>query len=181
MSSKIYWITKTAIFIALLVALQAVTKPMGQLVTGSAVNLVLILATILGGVSSGLTVAVISPVMALLLGIAPNQMLVPFIILGNIVFALVWAFPNLHKMQEKFAPLIVSLIVGAIVKCGVLYVSVVKIGLPFILNLPEKQALAISVQFGFIQFATALIGGIVAVSAIPSLRRICNGAEWYTV
>ena len=34
MNKKIRWITETAVMLALLVSLQALTKPMGQLVTG---------------------------------------------------------------------------------------------------------------------------------------------------
>ena len=41
MNKKIRWITETAIMLALLVTLQALTKPLGQLVTGSCVNAIL--------------------------------------------------------------------------------------------------------------------------------------------
>ena len=41
MRKKLLWITETAVMLALLVALQAITKPAGQLVTGSFVNIVL--------------------------------------------------------------------------------------------------------------------------------------------
>ena len=41
MSKKVRWITETAVMLALLVTLQALTKPAGQLVTGSCVNAVL--------------------------------------------------------------------------------------------------------------------------------------------
>ena len=41
MNKKIRWITETAIMLALLVTLQALTKPAGQFVTGSCVNVVL--------------------------------------------------------------------------------------------------------------------------------------------
>jgi len=49
MNKKIRWITETAILLALLVTLQAVTKPAGQLVTGSCVNTILAVAVLLGG------------------------------------------------------------------------------------------------------------------------------------
>ena len=48
MNKKIRWITETAIMLALLVTLQALTKPMGQLVTGSCVNAVLAIAALVG-------------------------------------------------------------------------------------------------------------------------------------
>ena len=72
MNRKIRWITETAVLLALLVALQAITKPLGQLVTGSCVNAILAIAALVGGMSCGLTVALISPVFAFLFGIAPN-------------------------------------------------------------------------------------------------------------
>jgi len=59
--NRIRWIAETAVFIALLVTLQAVTKSMSQFITGSMVNLVLIASTLVSGFASGLTVAAISP------------------------------------------------------------------------------------------------------------------------
>ena len=49
MKEKTIWITKTAVLIALLVVLQGMTKPLGQLVTGSCVNAVLAIAALLAG------------------------------------------------------------------------------------------------------------------------------------
>ena len=77
MNKKIRFITETAVMLALLVALQAVTKPLGQLVTGSFVNTVLAVTVLFAGLYSGITVAVISPVLAYLLGIAPQILTVP--------------------------------------------------------------------------------------------------------
>ena len=79
MKKKALWITETAVMLALLIAMQALTKPMGQLVTGSAVNAVLAVTVLMRGLSSGLTVALISPVFAYLFGIAPNLVTVPVI------------------------------------------------------------------------------------------------------
>ena len=74
--------------LALLVTLQALTKPLGQLVTGSCVNTVLAVSALVGGLWCGLTVAVISPILAFLLGIAPQILTVPAIMAGNAVFVL---------------------------------------------------------------------------------------------
>ena len=71
MNKKIRWITETAVMLALLVALQALTKPMGQLVTGSCVNAVLAITVLLAGISSGIAVALISPVFAFCLASHP--------------------------------------------------------------------------------------------------------------
>ena len=53
MNKKIRWITETAVMLALLVSLQALTKPMGQLVTGSCVNAVLAVSALVGGIGCG--------------------------------------------------------------------------------------------------------------------------------
>ncbi len=88
--SKVYWITSTAIFIALLVVAQTVTSVFGnQLVTGSVNNLLMIVSVMMLGLTSGLSVAVVSPVMAKLLGIGPLWSLIPFIIAGNLTLILI--------------------------------------------------------------------------------------------
>ena len=58
---KILWMSRTAVMLAMLIAAQALTKPLGQLVTGSCVNAVLAAAGLLCGISSGITVALLSP------------------------------------------------------------------------------------------------------------------------
>ena len=58
MNKKIRWITETAVLLALLVTLQALTKPMGQLVTGSCVNAILAVAVLVAGLGSGVTIAI---------------------------------------------------------------------------------------------------------------------------
>ena len=102
MSKKIRWITETAVMIALLVALQAITKPLGQLVTGSCVNAVLAVSALVGGLSCGLTVALISPVLAFLLGIAPQILTVPAIMVGNTVYVVLLYVIALLK--NRFLP-----------------------------------------------------------------------------
>ena len=86
MNKKVRWITETAVMLALLVALQALTKGFGQFVTGSCVNAVLAVTVLTAGLGSGIVVAVLSPVLAYLLGIAPQLLVLPAIMVGNTVF-----------------------------------------------------------------------------------------------
>ena len=100
MNKKTLWITETAVMIALLVALQWATKPLGQFVTGSCVNLVLGVSTLVGGVWCGAVVAAASPFCAFLVGVGPAKLLiVPFIAVGNVVLNRVASgqFPNTVK------------------------------------------------------------------------------------
>lgn len=182
MNKKICWITETAVMLALLVTLQALTKPMGQLITGSCVNAVLAIAVLLAGLSSGITVALISPVCAFLLGIAPNFVTVLPIMLGNACFVVLLrliAGPS-HKPIWRQP---VALITAAGVKFGVLYLLVVKVicgvasGALLGKKLGEVVVLAppmlkmLPTMFAWPQLVTALIGGGVALLIAPVLRK----------
>ena len=177
MNKKIRWITETAVMLALLVSLQALTKPMGQLVTGSCVNAVLAVSALVGGISTGLTVALISPVLAYLLGIAPQILTVPAIMAGNSVFVILlslladktgkntlrqlmaWGTAAAAKFVSLYA-IVVWLI------CGVLSERLLASG---VMKAPMLKALPAT--FSWPQLITALIGGGVALLIVPVLRK----------
>ena len=169
---KILWITQTAIFIALLIVLQAATAPLGNvLITGTIVNMLLIVSVMTCGLASGLSVAVISPIMAKFIGIGPLWILIPFIAAGNIVLILLWHFIGNQKIGHKYGAYIAALITAATAKFFVLYFGIVKIAIPLFLNLPEQQAAVISKMFSIPQLMTALAGGIISVMVLPSLKK----------
>ena len=177
MNKKLRWITETAIMLALLVTLQTLTKPMGQLVTGSCVNTVLAVAALVGGLSCGLTVALISPVLAFLLGIAPQILTVPAIMVGNAVFVLLLSLLA-DKTGKKLVKQVLAWIVAAVAKfaalyaivvlliCGVLSESLLASG---VMKAPMLTALPAT--FSWPQLVTALIGGAVALLICPVLRK----------
>jgi hypothetical protein len=102
MNKKIRWITETAVMLALLICLQALTKPMGQLITGSCVNAVLAISVLVGGLGCGLTVALCSPVLAFALGIAPQILTVPAIMVGNTVFVIIlWTLTGSGNLPRR--------------------------------------------------------------------------------
>jgi len=172
MNKKTLWVTETAICIALLVVLHAATAPLGnQLVTGSIVNLMLIISVMIGGYSSGLTVAVISPVVAKFLGLGPFWALIPFIAIGNAVLITMWHVIAKRNFGPKYLPYIVALVAAALTKFAVLYLGVGKVAVPFILGLPEPQASVISGMFSIPQIFTASIGGVIAILLVPALRK----------
>ena len=177
MSKKIRWITETAVMLALLVCLQALTKPMGQLVTGSCVNAILAISALVGGLSSGLVVALCSPVLAFLLGIAPQILTVPAIMAGNSVFVILLSVLA-DKTGKNMIKQIIAWIVAAAAKfaalyaivvlliCGVLSENLLAAG---VLKAPMLNALPAT--FSWPQLITALIGGAVALSITPVLRK----------
>jgi len=174
-NKSILWITRTAVFIALLIVSQVATAPLGnQLITGPIVNFILIISVMTCGLASGLSVAAISPVAAkLFLGIGPPfWSLIPFMILGNMVLVTLWHFIGNRKLGRRYAAHIAALAVAATAKFLVLYLGIVKIAVPvLLLGIPEKQAAGISATFSVTQLFTALIGGVFAVVVLPTLKK----------
>ena len=177
MNKKVRWITETAIMLALLVTLQALTKGFGQFVTGSCVNAVLAVTVLVAGLGSGITVALISPVLAFLLGIAPQILTVPAIMAGNTVFVLLLHFiagPKEAKLGQRIA----AWLIAAVAKFVTLYLIVVKIicgvmaqSLLAAGTLKEPMLKALPATFSWPQLVTALIGGGIALAIVPVLRK----------
>lgn len=163
-------ITETALMLALLVALQWLTKPAGQLITGSCVNLVLAVTVLLTGLFGGITVAVISPVLAYLLGIAPQVLVVPAIMAGNTVFVLLMHYLKrqpwlswLAAASTKFA--LMYAVVSWLI-CDILSEQLLQAGV-----LKPPMLTALPAMFSWPQLITALIGGGLALLIAPTLRK----------
>ena len=177
MSKKIRWITETAVMLALLVCLQALTKPMGQMVTGSCVNAILAVSALVGGLGCGLVVALCSPVLAFLLGIAPQVLTVPAIMVGNTVFVVLLSLLA-DKSGKKLIRQCAAWITAAAAKfaalyavvvwliCGVLSENLLAAGL-----MKPPMLKALPATFSWPQLVTALIGGAVALLITPVLRK----------
>lgn len=180
MNKKIRWIAETALMLALLIILQSLTKGFGQLVTGSCVNTVLAVAVLFGGLSCGVTIAVISPVMAFVLGIAPQILTVPAIMVGNTVYV-VLLYLLADRNGKKSVRSLVAWIIAAVAKfvslyvivveviCGVLSESLLEAG-----TLKAPMLKALPATFSWPQLITALIGGAAALLVAPILRKALN-------
>ncbi len=171
---KILWITETAVMLALLIVLQAVTKAMGQFVTGSCVNAILAVTVLLSGLGSGITVALLSPVFAYLLGIAPQLVTVPAIMVGNTVFVVLLKLLSGPELWKK----VLALAVAALAKFGALYGIVVGLichvladGLMTQGLLKEPMIAVLTANFSWPQLVTALIGGTLALLITPVLKK----------
>ena len=166
------WITKTAVFIALLIGIQAATAPFGQLITGSLVNLILVISAMTCGMASGCTVAVLSPAFAFLFAIGPNFLpIVPFIMAGNIAMVLAWSLLGKRAFANKHIVHGATAIAAAVCKFSVLYFGIVRIAIPYIFNMPEQQASIMSGLFSLPQLFTALAGGAVAAIILPVIDK----------
>lgn len=174
MKSKALWVTRTAVMMALLITLQMATKSLGQIVTGSFVNAVLAVSVLVCGLGSGVTVALLSPAFAYLLGIAPQILTVPAIMIGNTVFVVL-----LHLICGKTLwKSVAGLLVAAVCKFAVLYVLVTHVicgvlAQPLLAQgvLKEPMLKMLPATFSFPQLLTALIGGAVALAIAPVLKK----------
>ncbi len=173
---NIRWITTTAALIALLVALQWSTSFTqafaGQYITGSCVNAVLAVAALVGGLYSGVVVALLSPFCAFLLGIGPKLIqIVPGIAAGNLVFVLAMYL----LMGKKNLPIWqcgVSLVVSAALKFITLFILVNKLIVPLMGEMLKPQQIAtFGAMFSWPQLVTALIGGTLALLITPILKK----------
>lgn len=187
MNTKTRRITETAVMLALLICLQwagsLIPAPMAkQIVTGSCVNCVLAVTALLVGLWGSVAVALISPICAYLLGIAPNLITVLPIMLGNLCFVLLLYF-LLGKSLKPVWKQPVAVALAAAVKFGVLYGLVVevicgsasslflgkKIGDTVLLA--PKMLTMLPAMFTWPQLITALIGGSLAMLILPTLKK----------
>lgn len=187
MNGKIRWITETAVLLALLICLQWLgsmipSQMIKQLITGTCVNCVLAVAAFYAGYGSGLTVALISPVFAYLLGIAPNFITVLPIMAGNACYVVLLRLIA-GKSGKPFWKQPVALSVAASAKFAVLYLLVVKVicgvaadallgkkvGDVVVLAPPMLKMLP--AMFAWPQLITAISGGIIAIAITPVLRK----------
>lgn len=173
MRQKTLWLVRTALMLALLIALQALTRPLGQLVTGSCVNALLALTALLSGHGSGAVVALLSPVFAFVLGIAPQILTVPAIMAGNLVYVLLLALPVRALWQRALVWLAAAaakfaLLYGAVagLLCSLFADALLAQGL-----LKAPMLTALPATFSWPQLLTALIGGGVALLLAPVLQK----------
>jgi len=166
-NSKIKFVTRTAILLALTVVFQMAGRaiPNNNFIVGPLVNACLIISTAMVGIFGGLVIAVISPFTSLINNHAPIAGALlpfsPFVAAGN--FVLVLSYYLLMKRSQ-----IAGIIVGSILKSGFLYGGVILFLKIF--SFP-KFANTLMFLFGWPQLVTALIGGAVALIVIKSLGK----------
>jgi len=150
-------ITRSALILALVIAVQSVRMP--QFVTGPVVNALLFLAAATIGPVSAVLIGLSTPVIAFAFGIMPLAPAVPVIMLGNAVLGLVFGF-LIHKPY-------LGIVLASAAKYGVMWLGVYYL-LPFLLNinLPPKMVAALTTP----QLFTALGGGALALIIIKALH-----------
>jgi len=166
--------TLTAILLALLIAGQLlfglIGAPLSQYFVGSWVNLILALTALVIGWPYALTISLISPFVALMVGVAPPFIeFMPFIALSNAIFVLLLHFLSKLKLNAKLLllPSVLAIAVATAAKVTFLYLTIVVMIMPT-LPIGAPQAAVLSAVFSINQIPTALIGATLAfIVAIP--------------
>ena len=68
-----------------------------------------------------------------------------------------------------------SILVGSGLKFLTLFYGVVKLALPFIPGINEKQSAVLSSMFSWPQLLTAILGGILALIVVPLIQKARTG------
>jgi hypothetical protein len=166
--------TLTAILLALLIAGQLlfglIGAPLSQYFVGSWVNLILALTTLVIGWPYALTISLISPFVALLVGVAPPFLeFMPFIALSNAIFILLLYFLSKLNFGAKngLLPSMFAIVGATGAKVAFLYLTIVVLIMPT-LPIGNAQVTVLSAVFSLNQIPTALIGASLAfIVAIP--------------
>ena len=141
-----------------------------QWVTGPIVNAILIITLLLIGIRSALVLCLIPSLMALSGGLLPAMLapIVPFIMISNVILVISfdWIYNNFKNANKSYW---LGIVIGAGLKFIFLFASV-----SLISKLLIKQELAVKVAqlMSWPQFATAVIGGMIAWVVLKWLKRI---------
>lgn len=171
-NSNINKLIKASLFLALAIVFQVIGKTVPQIsqfFVGPAVNAILILTVAICGGIYGVLVGSLTPILAWLTGQLPSALgpFIPFIIIGNMLFVLSFAFISKRGKYGKY----IGIIIGAFIKYMFLSLSASKL-IPLLkLNIPEKMAAMLVISMGIPQLITALIGGAFALILIEILRK----------
>ncbi|WP_369018323.1 ECF transporter S component [Thermatribacter velox] len=159
-SGWVRWLTRTAVLLALTLAVQSLGLP--QWFTGPLVNAFLLLASLVSGIGSGVLVGLLTPWIALLRGILPPPLapMVPFIMLGNALLVII--FSLVRRKKEVLWLSIVALVLAALGKYLLLSQAV-----RYLVEVPPRVAQAMQVP----QLLTALGGGAIALSIERALKK----------
>lgn len=159
-NNKIKFITRTAILLALTLAVQWLRLP--TIFTGPLVNFMLIISTALLGIRGGALIGLFTPWIALLVGILPAPLapVIPFIMLGNTAYCLLFGIGFRYIKWGGW----VGLIAGSLLKFVIIAGAA-----RYLLALPLPVAEALL----FPQLINAVIGGALAVlCALYFLHRV---------
>ncbi|HPF88132.1 MAG TPA: hypothetical protein PK537_08795 [Candidatus Limiplasma sp.] len=176
-SQNIRKMVTTALIIALAIVFQMLRPVLGgsniisTYIIGSLVNLCLIVAAVAVGLWSGIVVAVITPLIALMQGHVALVQLVPWIIAGNAVLVLIYAFFGMKdktSLSVSWPRWAIVGVIAAVVKFAVMAFGQSTV-LTSVKSLTFGVAFPTSVSAQVVQIITAVIAMIISGIVLPML------------
>ncbi len=148
-----------------ILALYLPTVISSQIITGTLVNMTLVLATFLIGPYVALLLGAIPSSLALLSGLLPLPLapMVPFIIAGNAILV-----GTYHLLRNK--NFIISIFTAGFLKFLFLFASGYAISQLILKS--EQIAVMVASVFGWTQLLTAILGGSLAFMVLLAIKRI---------
>lgn len=134
-----------------------------QAITGSLVNAIILIATVVLGSSAAITIGLIPSIVALSRGLLPVVLapIVPFIMLSNAVYALIFS----SLKNKNFATAVIT---ASTLKFFFLYFVSQHL---LATLLPQQFVSKASTMFSWPQLVTALTGGLIAFIFIKSYKK----------
>lgn len=163
---------RSSLLLALVIVFQSIGRAypqISQFFVGTAINCILLVATQISSLGWGITIGMMTPLFAWLLGqlnpaFAP---FIPFIIIGNLIYIIIfWYFKRYKRIGA-----IVGIIIGALFKYLFLYISASKLIGLLNLSIPPKLVSKLVVAMGVPQLITAVIGGFIAIIILKVLSK----------
>lgn len=181
MNSNTKYLVRSGLFLALAISFQLIGRAFPQIsqyFVGSGVNAILLMSTFTCGTWWGIAISAFTPITALFVGqlAQPLAPFIPFIILGNIIFVLMFGIFKEYRNWGMY----VGLILGAFLKFLFLFYSASKLVHVFRINLPAKVLKILATAMGIPQLITAIIGGIAATFIIKTYfkKKITDGGNY---
>ncbi|MDD4901929.1 MAG: hypothetical protein PHE24_02225 [Patescibacteria group bacterium] len=141
-----------------------------QWITGPIINALLILILFIVGIRAAMLMSLIPSVMALAGGLLPAVLapVVPFIMIGNVIFILSIDY-FYRAAKSQFNGFWIGVVVGGALKYLFIWFNA---NLMISLILKKEMAVAAARMVSWPQFATALAGGAIAWVILKWLKRI---------
>jgi hypothetical protein len=147
MNKRTKFITYGAVLLALAAIFPMLRFP--QLITGSVVNFVLLIACYVLGIAGGVTIGCLTPWIALIAGQMPFVYMAPFIMIGNAIYVLCFGILGRYRT----AGMILGIAAGSLLKF---------LWLSFAVRQLVKAPPPLVQMMSIPQLITALIGGLIA-------------------
>lgn len=169
-SKNVTYLVQSSMLLATAIVFQIVgsrVPGINQLLVGSVINAVLLVAAYICGTFYGTAIGVLTPLTALLIGQLKPAMapFIPFIMIGNALFVICFGLLNTKSQYGKY----VGIALGAVLKFSFLYWAANKLIYLFNMNFPKNISTVLAAAMGTTQLITALIGGVLALMLIQIL------------